>query len=374
MPGLQNVELVKNGVKSMETEVGSGVENGVGIITLRREYAINALTPEMIGAITKSLKEWESDSRVSMVLMEGAGKKGFCSGGDVRWTREKVMAGENERVEAFFAAEYEMNRMIATYEKPIVALTHGVVMGGGIGLAGHARYRITTSNSRFAMPEAAIGLFCDVGVRSILAGIERQRALMFMLSAMMVGAGDAIGLDLSDVCIGDGDFSLVRSALIGAGSARDVEGEIRKIMAANAIEPARADFCDLADRFAPVFASSDWVEIYDRLGREVVKGSELGEIAATVFERCPTSNAVHVAGLDAARRQPDIAMVLKDDLALAHFMGGRSDFIEGVRAVLVDKDHKPRWQPDDIREVDRDAVLAVFGVNQESSSFMVRDL
>ncbi len=135
----------------MQNEVGTIVENGVGIITLKREKTINALTPEMIKIISKSLEDWSRDPLVKMVLFEGAGARGFCAGGDVRWTREKVMAGEIERVWKFFEAEYKMNLMIATYDKPIIALTHGVVMGGGIGLAGHARYKITTKTARFAM-------------------------------------------------------------------------------------------------------------------------------------------------------------------------------------------------------------------------------
>ncbi len=345
----------------MQNEIGTIVENGVGIITLRREKAINALTPEMIEKISKSLKEWSKDPLVKMVMFEGSGERGFCAGGDVRWTREKVLAGEIERVGRFFENEYKMNLMIATYEKPTIALTHGVVMGGGIGLAGHARYKITTKTARFAMPEAAIGLFCDVGVRSILAAIPRHQALMFMLTGSIVTAPDAIMLGLADICIRDEEFAQIRSQIIKAGSAANIDRAINEIMQLNAIDPEGADFCDLADRFAFVFESKDCNQIYANLAQHVLEKTELAQIGAVILGRCPTSNVVHVLGLDAAIKQPDIASVLQTDLSLARFMGARDDFIEGVRAVLVDKDQKPNWRPKNIALVDQQEILTAIG-------------
>ncbi|MCF6326195.1 MAG: enoyl-CoA hydratase/isomerase family protein [Devosiaceae bacterium] len=346
----------------MQNEVGTIVENGVAIITLKRGKAINALTPEMIEKISKSLKEWDEDPLVKMILFEGEGARGFCAGGDVRWTREKVLAGETGLVGKFFEAEYKMNLMIATYDKPIIALTHGVVMGGGIGLAGHARYKITTKTARFAMPEAAIGLFCDVGVRSILAAIPRHQALMFMLSGSIVTAPDAIALGLADICIRDENFSQVRSKLVAVGGAANIDRAIKEIMQLNAIDPGMAVFCDLADRFAFVFESEDCEEIYTHLAQHVLDETKLAQIASIILGRCPTSNVVHVMGLDAAIKQPCIASVLQTDLSLARFMGARGDFIEGVRAVLVDKDQKPNWQPNDVALVDRQEILDAINI------------
>jgi len=341
----------------MQKEIKISVENGVGIITLTREKAINALTANMIILIGKTLEDWSKDPAISMVLFEGSGERGFCAGGDVRWTREEIMAGKIQMVSEFFATEYKMNLMIATYPKAIIALTHGVVMGGGIGLAGHAKYRITTQSARFAMPEAAIGLFCDVGVRSIMAGIERHRALMFMFSAQLVSSADAVMLDLADAAIADGDFLAVRKQIIAIGKANDLDKEISKIIRNNKIQAEVASFCQLADRFAHVFKGNDCAEIYSRLEQYANGSSDFSTIATIILGQCPTSNFVHLHALDAAIKQPDIASVLKTDLLLSRYLATRSDFSEGVRAVLVDKDRQPKWSPKNIKQVDKNAIM-----------------
>lgn len=342
----------------MNNNLEISMENGVGIICLNRPEAINALTPQMMQGIHATLLKWAEDATVRMVLMEGKGERGFCAGGDVRWTRDLILSGEQAEAFDFFALEYDMNRMIATYAKPIVALTHGVVMGGGLGLAGHAKHRITTENSRFAMPEAAIGYFCDVGVRSILARTHRHQALMFMLAGSLVSAIDGVLLGLTDTVILENGFLAMREGLIAAGSAKDVDANIVALRSTFGISYGFANFCKLADQFAAVFAPEDALEIYANLKLEISKKSDLAEVATLILSRCPTSNLVHVLGLDAARVEPDIAKVLASDLKLAHFMAVRDDFIEGVRAVLIDKDHKPKWQPENLSNVDANSIIS----------------
>jgi enoyl-CoA hydratase len=270
-----------------------------------------------------------------------------------------MLHGQREEAFGFFAVEYEMNRLIAKYDKPIVALTHGVVMGGGLGIAGHARYRIATSDARFAMPEAAIGFFCDVGIRSILARAARHRALIFMLSGNLIGLGDAIALGLSDVGVEKTDFAKVRAEIIAAGAIDDVEGEIKNVISRFRIEPGDADICQLADRAEAVFQGKDYATIIAELKAQGEVGAGLTKIAHTIVSRCPTSNFVHVAGLDAARQNGDIDQVLDADLRLAHFMAQRDDFAEGVRAVLIDKDHTPKWVPARIENVEVDLIREI---------------
>ncbi len=341
----------------MNNNLEISVENGVGVICLNRPEAINALTPHMMQGIHAILLKWAEDDAVRLVLFEGKGERGFCAGGDVRWTRDLVLGGEQAEAFDFFALEYDMNRMIATYAKPIVALTHGVVMGGGLGLAGHAKHRITTENSRFAMPEAAIGYFCDVGVRSILARAHRHQALMFILAGSLVSAIDGILLGLTDTVILENGYSAMREGIIAAGGAMDVDANIVALRSTFGISYGFANFCKLADQFAAVFAPESALEIYANLEAEISKNSDLAEVASVILSRCPTSNLVHVLGLDAARNEPDISEVLAADLRLAHFLAVRDDFVEGVRAVLIDKDHKPKWQPDTLSRVDENAII-----------------
>src|SRR5690554_2938189 len=208
-------------IASMAEDVLIGVEGNAGVIKLNRAKAINALTPEMIGTIVDALTDWANDDTIKIVLIEGEGEKGLCAGGDVRATREAALSGQEDRISDFFASEYEMNGVISGYDKPIIALQHGIVMGGGIGISSHARYRIATTASRFAMPEAAIGFFCDVGVNAILYQAPQTRALAFLLSGESIGVADAIALGLADIAVEALGLAAIRGRLIEAGRASE---------------------------------------------------------------------------------------------------------------------------------------------------------
>ena len=149
----------------VETTVLARTGDGVGHLTLNRPRAINALDAPMIGLLAEALDAWEHDTEVSIVLLDGAGERGFCAGGDVRSLREQILAERVDLTAEFFRAEYALNARIAEYPKPIVALADGVTMGGGIGLAGHAAVRIVTERSRLAMPETRIGFVVDLARR-----------------------------------------------------------------------------------------------------------------------------------------------------------------------------------------------------------------
>ena len=185
----------------MTSELRISTTGRLGSIVLDRPKAINALSLEMIEGIAAALAQWRDDPDIGAVLFEGAGEKGFCAGGDVRAARAHVIEGRPEDADRYFATDYRMNALIAGYPKPLVALTHGIVMGGGIGIAGHCGMRITQPGSRFAMPESAIGFFADVGVSAILAKAPLNRALLFLMSGVSVGASDALALGLADVVV-----------------------------------------------------------------------------------------------------------------------------------------------------------------------------
>ncbi|HTJ56617.1 MAG TPA: enoyl-CoA hydratase/isomerase family protein [Devosiaceae bacterium] len=341
----------------MTPQLDISVAGHLGVIALNRPEAINALSREMIDGIAETLAGWRDDAQIRAVLFEGRGPRGFCAGGDVRAARSLVLAGKAAEADAYFAAEYAMNEMIATYPKPIAAIGHGVAMGGGLGILSHARFSFATMDARFAMPEAAIGFVPDVGINAILALVPEARALAFLLSGLAVGPGDALTLGLCDAAIDPARAGAVRSGIAAASAATDVETALVQLMQAESLEPDDAVLCAQADRLAEVFAGATAGEIAKGIAQAVTThDSGLDGLAQALAGRSPTSLAAILAGHRLARQNPEIAVVLGIDLRLASFMARQPDFAEGVRAVLVDKDQKPQWRPASLAEVDVGAI------------------
>lgn len=325
----------------MTAQIEISTEGALGVIALDRPEAINALTHAMIIAIRDAITMFQADPAIRAILLEGRGTRGFCAGGDVRAIRSLVLDGRMDEARAFFADEYALNGLIAGSEKPVVALTHGVVMGGGIGLAGHAGFRFTTDDGRFAMPEGAIGFFSDVGSNAILAKSPVQRALAFLLSGQAVGVADAVKLGLTDCVVPEAARERVRSGIIAASGADNVETSLVFLMQTEGVEPGEAPFCLQADRLERAFAATDTVTLLEALRAEPSGAALADQIAG----RSPTSLAAILETHRAGRIARTIDDVLAVDLAMAHYLIAQPDFAEGVRAVLVDKDHAPRWSP-----------------------------
>ncbi|HVW93086.1 MAG TPA: enoyl-CoA hydratase/isomerase family protein [Devosia sp.] len=340
----------------MTLQLEISTEGPLGVVALNRPEAINALSGEMIAGIAEVLTEWRDDPAIRLVLFEGRGPRGFCAGGDVRVARQLVLDGRAEAADAYFAAEYAMNLLIATYPKPIAAIAHGAVMGGGLGIFGHCHYRFAVTGARFAMPEAAIGFVSDVGINALLKQVPEPRALAFLLSGMSVGLGDALVLGLCDAAIDPGARDGVRAG-IAAAAAGDVETALVQLMHGQGIAPDEATLCAAADMLAPAFAGTSAAEIAEGLAAEAADAVPEG-LRAGLATGSPTSLEAILASHRAARRLPDIAEVLRLDGRMAALMVRQPDFAEGVRAVLVDKDRRPRWRPAALADVDRAAIAA----------------
>ena len=336
----------------MTTELEITTENHLGLIRLNRPAAINALSLPMIEGITAALTDWRDDPSIGAVLFEGNGPKGFCSGGDVRAARARVVEGTPELADRYFAAEYRMNGLIAGYPKPLVALTHGIVMGGGIGIAGHCGVRITQPGTRFAMPESAIGFFADVGVNAILAKATLNRALLFLMSGVSVGASDALALGLADAVVSPERLDDIRAGLVSAAGSSHPADAIVRLTQAETIVAGEAPFCALSDLLPPEPPDSP-ADFIDR----VAGVPALAEISASFATRSPGSLVATFFAQNRARRLMDVGTTLAMDLKLASVMARRPDFAEGVRAVLVDKDQRPNWSPASLEAFDavRDA-------------------
>lgn len=306
-------------------DVRFDVDGGVGRVTLNRPRAINALTTAMLADIGERLADWRQSPDVERVHLVGAGDRGFCSGADVRTLRADLLERGEVAAEVFFAVEYAVDALIASYPKPIRADMFGITMGGGMGLSAHCAERVVRADSRLAMPETIIGLFPDVGVLYELSRSPGELGTYLALTGGAVGAEDALLLGLAD----------------------RIEGEAPP----GELEARRAwiDEC---------FAGDDPVAILSRL--EAHADPEATVAAEVLRQRCPFSVAVSLAAIRRAATLPDVASVLAQDMVLAVPMVLRPDFAEGVRAQLLDKDRNPSWQPSRLEDVNAGEVAALF--------------
>jgi len=320
-----------------------------GRILLNRPKALNALDLEMIRAMTRVLTEWHDDPHVHVIVIEGAGDRAFCAGGDIRALRDAQLNGDRPAADAFFSEEYALNRMIATYPKPYVALIDGICMGGGIGVSVHAPYRVATEHAMFAMPETAIGFFPDIGATFFLPRLPGRIGVYLGLTGARMQGGDAVHAGLATHFCDRARLASLSEALAedGAGALAEYAAPLPAFSLAG--QRAALDHCFGADTVPQIVQrletdGSDWAKRTLHMLREVSPSA-----------LCWT--------LKALQRGADLTLpqALDAEFALTHTTMRHPDFAEGVRAMVVDKDRQPRWQPARIEEVDPAAIDALFG-------------
>ncbi|WP_154792196.1 3-hydroxyisobutyryl-CoA hydrolase [Occultella kanbiaonis] len=327
-------------------EVLVAVEGSLGRLRLNRPRAINALTPGMICTLTNLLEDWAGDERITAVALEGAGDRGLCSGADVRAIRAGLLDGTLDAA-GFFRAEYALNALISDYPKPYVAFMDGIVMGGGIGVSAHGSLRLVTERTRIAMPETGIGLFPDVGSLFLLSRAPGELGTHCALTGSQAGGADAIAVGFADTLVDSGSWPTIVARL---ASGEDLEATVGQNAPAapSTAERGWIDRC---------YAGDDPVAILEALrGAPEPAAREAGDVLAT---RSPLSVAVTLAAIRGAAELGSVTEVLAQDLRVATAITAAPDFVEGVRAVLVDKDHQPRWQHASLSEVDGTAVRAM---------------
>lgn len=299
---------------------------GLGTVMLNRPDRINALTRSMVDRLAEQLQLWASSPQISAVELRGAGERGFCAGADVRALRDAAAAGRPDQVVDFLHAEYDLDQLIAQFPKPVTAHLVGIAMGGGLGLGMHNTHRIGDARTRWAMPEVAIGLWPDVGVCFELARTPGRVGEHLAMTGDAIAGADALWAGLLDECPG---VSAESSWLATAGWLDECYAEPDAV----GIVTALANHPDPAARAA----------------------------AETIRTRSPLSVVVALAAVRRARELPDVAAVLDQDRLLGRgFMADPHDFVEGVRAKMVDRDNNPRWRHARLEDVDPAEVSALF--------------
>lgn len=329
------------------------VDSGIGYLTLNRPRAINALDLGMIHDLAAALDAWENDSEVGIVVLEGAGERGLCAGGDVRGLYEQIVGGEPEATGVFFRAEYALNARIAEYPKPIVALADGITMGGGIGLAGHAAIRVVTERSRLAMPETRIGFTPDVGGTWLLAHAPGRLGEYLALTGATMDAADALACGFADHLVPSEHLGDLRDAL----ETRADPGTPSELVLLFDETPGPSNLLAQRPWIDDAFSADTVVEIVERLRAR--PEPEASVAADTLEELSPTGLAVTLAAVRAARALPDLRAALAQEYGLVlWFALTQPDLVEGIRAQLVDKDRSPRWVPASIADLDPDAAAS----------------
>ncbi|KAA0927875.1 MULTISPECIES: enoyl-CoA hydratase/isomerase family protein [unclassified Rhodococcus (in: high G+C Gram-positive bacteria)] len=314
--------------------VEAEIVGGVGHIVLNRPEALNSLNGAMIEGIRTALDAWRDDDAVTSVLVTSSSPRAFCAGGDIKAIRQAVVDGDNEAGPAYFAAEYDLDELIANYPKPYIAVIEAAAFGGGLGISIHGSIRIVTENAVLAMPETAIGFVPDVGSSYFLSRLPGHVGRYLALTGTRISGSDALALGLAThFCPSDSVESLKADILAGVA--------VDEVLDRYTTAPSTTELSFDAEAVAAVFEKESLVDIIDALVCDTPWSRTTKTQLATLS---PTSlmatDALIARGADSTLRE-----CLDRELRMATWIIAEPDFAEGVRAVLVDKDRAPQWKP-----------------------------
>jgi len=345
----------------IEATILAEVRNHIGHLTLNRPAGLNALTLDMVRRLQQQLDAWTADPQVKAVVLRGAGPKGFCAGGDIRSLYDSYKAGDSLHRD-FFVEEYALDLCIHRYEKPVLALMDGFTLGGGMGLAQGAELRVVTERSRLAMPEVGIGYFPDVGGSYFLSRIPGELGTYLGVSGVQIQAADALYCGLADWYLDSSKLALLDERLdalkFGDHPLKDLQGVLAKLGTQTLDDAPLARLRPAIDHF---FALPDASSIVEQLRAVTVADShEWALQTADLLEtRSPLAMAVTLEMLRRGRH-----LSLEDCFAMELHLDRQwfdhGDLIEGVRALIIDKDKKPRWSLASLADLNRSRVDQFF--------------
>lgn len=324
-----------------EQPVAVEVNHGVARLTLNRPAAINSISHPMVMIMADCLERWRHDASVRTVVIDGAGERGLCAGADVRAIYHDGLAG-GAGARRFFADEYRLNAAIARFPKPVVAFMDGIVLGGGVGVGGHASHRVVSEATTMGMPEVAIGFTPDVGGTYLLARAPGEIGIHLALTAGRMTAGDAMYCGFADTFI-----------------PRDRRGDVMHALESSDPDGALARFAEPAPA-GPLAAQRSWIDrCYAAADvAEILRGlrddghPEASAAADLIETMSPTALEVTLRAVRAARQDRLLEQSLVREYAVSAWSLTGHDMLEGIRAQVVDKDRRPRWRPDTLAGVD----------------------
>lgn len=345
----------------LQDEVLADVRNHIGHLTLNRPAGLNAITLDMVRSLTAQLQAWADDPQVYAVVLRGAGEKAFCAGGDIRSLYDSFKNGDSLHAD-FFVEEYALDLAIHHYRKPVLALMDGFVLGGGMGLVQGADLRVVTERSRLAMPETAIGYFPDVGGSYFLPRIPGELGIYLGVTGVQIRAADALYCGLADwylesTRLTDLDQKLDRLQWQDS-PLKDLQGVLAKLGVQQLPDAPLAALRPAIDHF---FALPDVPSIVEQLQQVTVADSHEWALntVALMQTRSPLAMAVTLQMLRLGRRLP-LEQCFALELHLDRQWFERGDLIEGVRALIIDKDKTPRWRPATIHDLNATHVESFF--------------
>lgn len=337
----------------MTNDILTRIDGHAGVISLNRPAAIHALTLDMVHAMTAALQAWKTDSAVQCVIIDHAEGRGFCAGGDIAFLRNSALNDNGVSGLRFFHDEYQLNHLLYTYPKPVVAFMDGITMGGGVGISQPAHFRVATSNTRFAMPETGIGLFPDVGGGWYLSRLEGRVGQFLALTGARIDGAECLALGLATHYLASEALAEAK-ARIATEDVERIDGILGTL--ADTAPDARilGNIFDInrhfaSDRYEDILASLDGDD-------SVWAVKEL----ATLRTKSPQTCKVALRQLHESAALSDFADNMAMEYRIASRVLIRPDFAEGVRAVIVDKDNQPKWDPASAEAVSVALIDAIF--------------
>lgn len=327
----------------------------IGHISLNRPKALHALTLDMCHAMSAALSEWENDDAIEAIILDHHEGRGFCAGGDINLLRESALNDGGVSGRKFFYDEYQLNHQLFTYPKPIVAFMDGVTMGGGVGIALPAKFRVATENTRFAMPETGIGLFPDVGGGWYLSRLGGRLGPFLALTGARLDGSEALWAGLATHYLPSNMLEDIKARII------ERPGRISGILSEPVGTPPPARIEANALKISKHFASDTFEDILASLEAAIETGDEWAvKERDTLGTKSPQTCKVALRQLATSLTLDDFADNMRMEYRIASRVLTRPDFAEGVRAVIVDKTHDPKWDPATPEETSEELIDSIF--------------